>query len=180
MPDDDKVRDNGDSALCSFEMRLWGIVHTVALEWKTLVIFRWDRYHVPERRDEFIKFFVPKDAVHRYEICEFIEGHLKELRREPKELEDHDHYWPGCHASIRCTLYTFRGVNPAIPAEASEAMAKSWMKDIMLDLGTPKRRARILDNAQERAEKDPEFVTKLLTSVSPTRLERLMKEEDDV
>ena len=176
---DDEVREDGDSHLCSFEMQLWGIVHTVALEWKTLVIFKWRRFNVPERTDEWIDFFVPKDAVHRYEICEFIEGHLKKLRREPSYHEKYDHHWPGSHATLHCTLYTFRGAKPEIPADVADGMAKEWIKDIMLDLGTPRRRTRILDKAQERAEQDPEFVTKLLASVSPSRLERLLKGEDD-
>ena len=86
MSDEVNHSDKGNDHLCSFEMQLWGIVHTVLLEWNTLVIFQWHRMHVPEGRDGVVNFFVPKDSTRRYEICEFIEGHLKRLRREARAV----------------------------------------------------------------------------------------------
>ena len=176
MPDIEHS-DKGNDHLCSFEMQLWGIVYTVALEWGTMVIFQWKMMHVPNKVDGLVNFFVPKDATHRYEICEFIEGHLKRLRREATEDEKYG-YFPGMQATIYCTIFTFNGVHPEMRAGASDAMIKEWTKGVRLDLGAPKRRERVKLQAMERLNADPEFAEKLLGSMLPSRLEKLMSGEE--
>ena len=172
------TKSGGGDHLCSLEMQLWGIVYTVALRWNALVLFQWKRMRVPKREDCIINFFVPKDATHRYEICTFIEGHLKKMRREPEEDEKHG-FFPGAQAFIYCTTYTFDGASPEIPAETSTEMFKGWVQKIMMDIGTPKRQSRIVGRARQRLLDDPEFAEKLLRSMLPSSLEELMEGDDD-
>jgi hypothetical protein len=79
-------------------------------------------------------------------------------------------------AKIHCTVYTFSGANPERPAGSSDAMVKEWTKSLMLDLGTPKRKERIMLLAMEKLNASPEFAEKLLDSMLPSRLEKLMED----
>ncbi len=154
----------GDDHLCVFELQLWGIVYTVITEWQTLVIFQWKRMHVPWKLPGVVTFFVPTDATFRYEICEFIQGHLDRMARDSSED------YPG----LMIQILTFKGVHPELPAGTSDAMLRTMIKDFLKDMGTPTRRLRIKEQARIKIKDDPKFLEKILDSMLPSKLEKLL------
>jgi len=174
-----EIREDGNRHLCGVEMKLWGMVYTVALEWQTMIMFRWTRMNYPKRQDALIEFFVPKDSVYRYEIINFLKGHLDyEERSARKAVEADDSYFPGTNCEITAYVYTFNGLVPELPREVSEAMSSGFVKEMMIDLGTPKRKERAVENVLDRAKEDPEFINKLIGSMRTSQLEKLLECND--
>lgn len=181
-----EIRDDGNEHLCGLDMHLWGMVYTVALQWQTQIMFKWDGMNCHKRRDEFIRFFVPKDSVHRYEIIEFLKGHLDKMQRDPRTYKfsdkssgkEEESYFPGCRCEIHTTVYTFSGVHPQFPVEVSEKMCEGFVQQVMLVMGTPKRKERAIARAQERLKNDPDFAAVLLNSVGTIRLEEALVEAE--
>jgi hypothetical protein len=175
-----EIREDGGMHLCSMDMRLWGLVHTAALQWHTQIMFKWDGMNVPEKRNEFIRFFVPKDSSYRYEIIQFLKGHLDKMQEDPRTfvLDGEDHYFPGTECNIYPAIYTFNGVPPQRPQEVSEGMIKELTQQFMLELGTPKRKQRAVDKAKKRLMTDPVFAEKVLESLGTVQIEKLLEVAD--
>lgn len=168
--------DRGNENLSGQDMRLWGIVFSVMMHWQTQVIFRHMRMHVGERKNEYITFFVPKDAPFFYEICKFIEGHLQEMRRDGTTSEIG--YLPGTVAEVVAGIYSFKGVNPVLPAEVSMKLMKSSLQRFMQELGSPRRRERLGDKLLEKIEGNPELLRAVVGKLHAPDLEDLLKDEE--
>lgn len=172
------VSDEGDQNLSSLDMRLWGMVYWVAANYHTQIMFKWSSIHVPERRNEWIRFFVPRDSPHRYEIVTYLKGQLDDMAREPHtyNLRDSEekHYWPGTDTEISITVYTFRGVGPTLPREFEVATTQEFIKMVKMEMGTLKHRERTHLKALDKAKQDPDFLENLVKSVSVTKLNELL------
>jgi len=111
----------GDDYLCGLELKLWSLVQEILFRWNTLVIFRWDRLDARYQTPGMIRFFVPHDATHRYEIVKFLDYELE--REKLKAGMD----LPGRNVEI-CDTMTFGGIEPYLPRDKSEAMAREFAK----------------------------------------------------
>lgn len=107
----------GDDCLSIHELQLWTILQDVLFRFQTLVLFRWDRMHVPQMRDEVITFFVPEDAPQRFEIVQFLEHEIAPFARQRQED------WPGSKVSVQ--VLDFRGLDPYMPRDLSEKFVQN-------------------------------------------------------
>lgn len=116
------MRPEGDSLLSAHDMRLWGLVQHVLVTWATLVIFKDERYSVPEGRRGLIEFFVPQDATFRDEIVAFLRRETDGLRRDgcPADPARGFPALPG--TDVRVLVTHFSGVMPHITIAEHERM----------------------------------------------------------
>jgi len=111
---------NGDDCISPHEHHLWQIHQHILLNWGIYTMFQWRRMHVPNMVDEYIFWFVPRDAPNCFEITKWLEHELGQFEREPHH--DGEFPFPGCQ--VKVNVMEFSGIMPYLDRDSSEEMAK--------------------------------------------------------
>ena len=117
---------DGDNAVSGRDRRIWSVIRESLIRWNTLIYHKSYPPNITAKIPEFHMFFIPVDATYRYEITQFIEKELSDLRREPVDMGMTDGtVFPGSSM----TIYAITENEPHVDAEVLKKYCKSLMTD---------------------------------------------------
>lgn len=142
------AKNDGNEHLYPLDMHLWRLQQDVLMEWGTFCIFTHQKYNENMQERGSIRFFVPVDASHRYEIVKYLEAELKKLRQEAVTIgaHDYDHLIDG----MDLTVHTFMGLAPYMDEKTVDALATQAYQYLM---ALAKRKAR-----EQHVNEDPNIL----------------------
>lgn len=117
---------NGDALLSAHDMSLWRLIQHVLLTWNTLVVVKSEHYNVPQQRNGYVTFFVPRDATFCGEIVAFLEREGKQFASDGFEARPERGIPRIPPVHVRVEITTFSGLLPYVEQEKADAMVREF------------------------------------------------------